>query len=70
MLKLCPKCRSFSVEYDPHQMLELCLDRECNWVNRGSALSADRSDEEVKAFSFSLEMEERVSKAAEQGMPA
>lgn len=69
MLKICPKCKSFSVEFDPHQMVERCLNRQCGWINR------DRiplPEQEARSYKFSHVMEKRVrgnSKTALEGHP-
>jgi hypothetical protein len=55
-LKLCPKCRHLSVEFDPHQSAERCLNRHCGWVNRGGSLRVPKA----RSFKFSRTMEERV----------
>ncbi len=34
MLKVCPNCGRMTIEYDPHQGMERCLNRHCGWVNR------------------------------------
>jgi hypothetical protein len=32
-MKRCPKCGRFGIEYDPSLKLEICLWKDCNWVN-------------------------------------
>jgi len=59
MLKLCPECHRFSVEFDPHQGVERCLNRECGWVNRQGKALTDKT-EKLKSFEFSRTMQRRV----------
>ena len=35
-LKLCPKCKRYSVSFDYHSGLEMCHWTDCNWVNKDS----------------------------------
>jgi len=55
-LKLCPECRHLSVEFDPHQRVERCLNRHCGWVNREASATAAKA----QSFKFSRTMERRV----------
>ena len=32
-LKMCPKCKRYSVSFDYNRGVEMCRWRECNWVN-------------------------------------
>lgn len=57
MFKICPECKCYSVEFDPHQMVERCLNNECGWINR------DRiplPEQEARSYKFSRVMEKRV----------
>jgi len=36
MLKICPRCKRQSVEYDLYHHVEKCLNKECGWVNRAN----------------------------------
>jgi hypothetical protein len=58
MLKICPKCKNLSIEYDPHQEVERCLIKQCGFVIR------QQCKEEVSptSFKFSVTMESRVKK--------
>jgi len=55
-LQICPECHCLTIEFDPHQGLERCLNRRCGWVNRERRVL----DEEPKSFQFSRVMEARV----------
>jgi len=69
MLKLCPECHRLSVEFDPHQSVERCLNRQCGWVNRERrALTAE--NEKLESFEFSRTMEKRVRDNSKGRIPA
>lgn len=59
MLKLCPKCHRLSIEFDPHQNVERCLNRQCGWVNRDGLALLPETDK-LQSFKFSRLMEKRV----------
>jgi len=57
-MELCVKCRSYSMEFDPHQGTERCLNYHCGWINRDKVLLSEQSP--PRSFEFSRVMEERV----------
>lgn len=64
MLGQCPKCTHYSLEYDPHQKADRCLNWQCGWINRGGT---PLPEQEARSYKFSRIMEKRVrdnSKAA------
>ena len=50
-MKICPKCQSFSVEFDPYIGNEKCLWNDCLWVNREN-LNLDKVKFEVNFGNF------------------
>ena len=61
MLKICPRCKNLSIEYDPRQRVERCLNKQCGWLSRQIG-----KEVEPESFRFSLTMEKRVK--ANQGL--
>lgn len=55
-LQICPECHRLTIEFDPHQGLERCLNKGCGWVNRERCVL----DEEPESFGFSRVMEAKV----------
>lgn len=69
MPELCPKCQCYSLEFDPHQKVERCLNWHCGWVNRDRIPIPEQG---VRSFKFSRTMEKRVqsnSKTVPEGHP-
>jgi hypothetical protein len=64
MLKICPKCHNLSIEYDPHQKIDRCLNMQCGWVNRKG------EEVEPQSFRFSITMEERVKGSLKEQLEA
>ena len=54
-MRICPKCKCHTLEFDQHQLRLQCLRRDCGWVNHG-----DYIEPEPKHYKFSEVMEERV----------
>jgi len=51
-LKICPKCRSWNLEFDPHQRAWKCLSKECGAIYRDGV-----PETEPKHYKFSEVME-------------
>jgi hypothetical protein len=68
MLKLCPKCKRLSVEYDYYHHVEKCLNKECGWVNRGEQNQGEQTTFVPPSTKLGAILEERNhKKLAEQG---
>ena len=63
-LRICPECHHLTIEFDLHQGVERCLNKQCGWVNRTGRPFVEG---EPETFGFSRVMEARVKASREEG---
>lgn len=58
MNEICPKCRCYSMEFDPHQGRERCLNWNCGYINRSGE---PIPEQKARSYKFSEVMAKRVT---------
>lgn len=62
MLKVCPRCKGMTVEYDYHHRVEKCLNKECGWVNRDKEALPDGANCALPSMKLSVSLEQQYLK--------